>query len=401
MRIVILGAGYGGLRTALDAGRRLGAAPDVTIRLIDKHDYHQFRTELHRTAAGTSAIEEARLPLAQVLAGVPGVRPIRGEVKEIEPGNATVSLADGRKLGYDRLVLALGSDPEYFAIPGLQEHGLTLRSINSARVIRDHIEEMLSRAVDESDPAEQERLFTIVVGGGGLTGVEFATELADRLPELGRRFGFSPGRTRLILIEALPDILRGFDRKLIQAARRRLKRKGIALSLAAQIVAVYADRVEIEGGRIIPTRTFIWTGGVRGNSVVEASLETRARGRAVVDRYLRAVEHPEVYAIGDCALALNPRTGQPVAPTAQNAIHQARLVALNLAAEYRGRPLRPYLGKDFGVVASLGKGYGVANLDGFGIRGVPAAALKDLVALHYLYSIGGPRLLWRRLVTRR
>lgn len=401
MRIVILGAGYGGLRTALDAGWRLGAEPDVTIRLVDKHDYHQFRTELHRTAAGTSTIEEARLPLAQILAGVPGVRPIKGEVKEIQPEKYAVSLVDGRRLGYDRLVVALGSDPEYFAIPGLPEHGLTLRSINSARVIREHIQAMLSRAVGESDPGEQERLFTIVVGGGGLTGVEFATELADRLPELGRRLGFAPGRARLILIEALPDILRGFDRRLIQAARRHLKRKGIALLLAAKIAAVYPDRVEIEGGHIIPTRSFIWTGGVRGNGVVEASLETKARGRAVVDQYLRAAGHPEVYVIGDCALALNPRTGQPVAPTAQNAIHQGRLVARNLAAEYRGRPLRPYEAKNFGVVASLGRGYGLAHLDGFGMRGGPAAMLKDLVALHYLYSIGGARMLWRRLVVRR
>ncbi|HEX6970718.1 MAG TPA: NAD(P)/FAD-dependent oxidoreductase [Limnochordia bacterium] len=396
MRILILGAGYGGVRVALDLARRLGTEPDVTVQLVDKHDYHQFRTELHRAAAGTSSVEEARLPLKQIFSGLPLVETIRAEVVEIRPDAATVAVADGRLLSYDRLVVALGSDPEYFSIPGLEAHALTLRSLNSARVIREHIERLFAPRAAGSDGRARPGRYTIVVGGGGLTGVEFASELADRLPRLAKRQGLAPGRVRLILIEAQPEILSGFDHRLIIAARRHLSRKGIALELGVKITAVHADRVELEDGRVIPTATFIWTGGVRGNHIVEASLPSKARGRAAVDAFLRVVGHPTIYAIGDCALALHPRSGQPVAPTAQNAIHQGRLVARNLAAEYHGRPLRGYDAKSFGVVASLGRGYGVAEVGKISLLGVPAAVLKDLVALHYIYSLGGARLVWRR-----
>ncbi len=396
MDIVILGAGYGGLRAALDLDERLGDEPDVTLTLVDKHDYHQFRTELHRVAAGTSTFERVRIPLAELLRET-AVQTVKGEVTAIDVADHRVSLRDGRQLPFDRLVVALGGEPEYFNIPGVAEFGLTLRSLNSARVIRQHVEETIRRAAAINDPRERAPYLTIVIGGGGLTGVELATELADRCPRLVKEAGLPAGELRLLVVEAAPDILAGFDPRLVEIARRRMHDRGIEVRLGTPIQAVERGAVVLAGGERIPTHTFIWSGGVRGNRVVEAALTTKARGRAVVNAYLQSVDSPDVFCIGDCALALNPRTQQPVAPTAQNAIAQGRVAARNLCALYHGEPLIPYTAQNFGVVASLGRGFGLAHLDGYGLAGLGAAVLKDLVTWKYLFSIGGTRFLWRGL----
>lgn len=399
MRILILGAGYGGLRAALDLHRRVGRRPHTHITLVNKHDYHQFRTELHKTAAGTVEAELVRIPLRAILAGT-SIHFVKGVVEAIRPRARRVDLASGESLAYHRLVVALGSDPEYFDIPGLREHALTIQTLNSAQRIRQHIEMNLETASRIADPEERRPYLTVVVGGGGLTGVEFVAELADRLPRLVRRRGIPEEELRLITIEAASEILAGFDRHLVEKAQRLLARRGIELRLNTKIRSVRPDRVELEGQPPIYTRNFIWAGGVRGNAVVEAAFTSNSRGRALVNEYLQSVDFPDVYIIGDCALALHPETGQPVAPTAQNAIAQGRLVARNIAAELAGRPLERYRATNYGMVASLGRNAAIASIGGIPVTGIPAVMLKDLVTLRYVWSIGGPGLLFRRILPR-
>lgn len=399
LHTLILGGGYGGLRAALDLNRLSSRGPKTKITLVNKHDYHQFRTELHRTAAGTASPDSIRIPLQSILHGS-SVEFVKSEVVEINPQQRFVRLKFDQQITYDRLVVALGSRPEYFKIPGLKEYGLPIQSLNSADRIRRHIEAQIAKAADFDDPIARRPYLTIAVGGGGLTGIEFVAELAERLPRVMRRHDLPPEELRLITIEASPDILQGFDRRLVETAQRQLAERGVELWLNTRIVALHADSVEFDGADPLQTKSFIWTGGVRGNEVVEAAFTTKARGRAVVNEFLQSVDTPDVYIIGDCALAIHPKTGHPVAPTAQNAIAQGRLVARNIVAELTSQPLKPYRAQSFGLVASLGRGSAVADIAGYPLIGIPAVLLKDLITLKYIWSIGGPGLLFRRLVPR-
>src|SRR5690625_463024 len=287
--------------------------------MVNQTDYHHFRTELHRTAAGTTSPNSVRIPLQSILHGT-AVEFVKGEVVAIDPKHREVKLASNQTLEYDRLIVALGSRPEFFNIPGLKDYALPIQSLNSADRIRRHVEEQIAEAAKMDVPVARQPYLTVAVGGGGLTGIEFVAELSERLPRIMRRHDLPPEELRLITIEASPDILQGFDRRLVQTAQNQLAERGVQLWLNTRIVVLHADRVELDGAAPLRTRSIIWTGGVRGSEVVEAALTTNARGRAVVNEFLQSVDAPDIYVVGDCALALHPETGHPVAPTAQNAI---------------------------------------------------------------------------------
>ncbi|HLT58517.1 MAG: NAD(P)/FAD-dependent oxidoreductase [Limnochordales bacterium] len=402
MKIRVLGAGYAGVRAALDLNRRLGRRP-ARISLINRDKHHELITELHRPAAGTTDRRTVAIPLEDIFSGT-GVEVIYGTVTDIQVAARQVVLDRRRVLQYDRLVVALGSEPEFFSIPGLKEHSLTLSSLNSAEVIRQHIDAMFAHAATLTDPDQRRPYLTVVVAGGGFTGVEFAGQLADRVPALARRHGVPREEVRLITVEAAPDLLPGFDEPLIDAAVDVLVRKGVRLMLGVPIVAVEPGAVALEDGTRIAARTIVWSGGVRANRLVERCFTTRSRGRAVVNEYLQSVDDPRVYIIGDAALALDPKSGQPVPPTAQHAVQQGRLAARNLWAEVTGRPLKPYTPATAGVVATVGHGVGLARIGPFKLAGRFPAVIKDVNTWRYLYSLGGPGLLlkvwWRQLPLR-
>lgn len=391
MRIVVLGAGYGGLRAALDLDHWLGDRPAVDIVLVDQHPYHQLVTELHKPAAGTAAAERLAIPLRDVLRGTK-VRFVKRRVLDILPEEKAVRFEGGVAMRWHRLIVALGSAPEYFDVAGVAEHALTIRSINSARTIRTHVEEMFRRGAAAEGEEERRACFTVVVAGGGFTGVETAGELADGLPHLAREAGVPADTVRIVTVEAFPELLQGFSPRLVEEAAKALQAKGVELILGVLIEEVTGDGVALADGRRIAARTVIWTGGVRGSPLVERRFPSGLRGRAVVDRYLRSPAYPEVYLIGDCALALDPATERPVAPTAQHAIEQGRVAARNVWAEYTGRPLRPFRPARKGMVVSVGQGVGVARLGRFDVAGVAPAVLKDAITWRYVYSLGGWRL---------
>ena len=399
MQIRVLGAGYAGVRAALDLDWRFRRR-DVRISLINRDDHHELITELHRPAAGKTRLHALAIPLRDIFAGT-RVELVRGTVTDIRLDQSQVVLDAHRVLHFDRLVVALGSEPEYFSIPGLPEHSLTLSSLNGAAVLRQHIEAMFAQAAQLPTVAERRPFLTVVVAGGGFTGVEFAGELADTLPLLARRHRVPRDEVRVITVEAAPDILPGFDEPLIDAAVEMLLRKGVHLMLGVPISAVEPGAVVLRDGTRIAARTIVWSGGVRANRLVERCFTTRSRGRALVNEYLQSVDDPRVYVVGDAALAINPKTGQPVPPTAQHAVQQGRIAARNLWAQTAGRPLRPYRPTTVGVVATVGHGVGLARIGPFKLAGRFPAVLKDINTWRYIYSLGGPRLvlkvLWRQL----
>ncbi|WP_438434177.1 NAD(P)/FAD-dependent oxidoreductase [Gorillibacterium sp. sgz500922] len=381
-RIVILGAGYGGVVTAIRLQKHLNYN-EADVTLVNKHEYHYITTHLHMPAAGTDKPENARVDISKLIDEFK-IDFVKSTVAQIRPQDKKVILEDST-LSYDYLVIALGGEPETFGIPGLKEHALSIRSLNSVRYIREHIEFQFAKFKQE--PQRKDYL-TFVVGGAGFTGIEFLGELADRLPKLCREFDVDPSLVQIINVEAAPTALPGFDPELVEYATNALKEKGVVFRLATAIKECTEDGVILASGETIKAGTVVWTGGVRGNKLLEdAGFETM-RGRVVVDSYLRTKEYDHVYVLGDCSIVLNEQ-GKPYPPTAQISIQQAEVCAHNLIATIRNSPLKEFAYHNRGTVASLGKGNAVGVVGKYKMKGYKAAMMKKVIDVRYLYIIGG------------
>jgi len=388
-KIVILGAGYSGIMTALRLQKELNYN-EADVTLVNKHDYHYFTTQLHMTAAGTDNPENNRVSILKLIDEFK-IDFVKSTVVQIRPQDRRVILEDGT-LSYDYLVIALGGESETFGIPGLAEYALTIRSINSTRLIREHIEYQFARFKREPHRTD---LLTIVVGGAGFTGIEFVGELADRVPELCRQFDVDPSLVKIINIEAAPTVLPGFDPELVEYGMRVLERKGVTFRIGTPIRECTPDGVVVGDGEEIKAATVIWTGGVRGNRLIEeAGIET-ARGRVKVDEYLRAPGYDNIFVVGDCSLVFNDE-GKPYPPTAQIAVQQGVNCAQNLVACIRNQALKPFRYQHKGTLASLGKGEAIGVAFGRKYRGRTAAWMKKANDLRYLFVLGGIMLVLRK-----
>jgi len=388
-KIVILGAGYGGILTALRLQKELNYN-EADVTLVNKHDYHYITTHLHMPAAGTDNPENARVSISKLIDEFK-IDFVKSTVVQIRPQDKKVILEDGT-LSYDYLVIGVGGEPETFGIPGLLEHAMNIRSINSVRLIREHIEYQFARY--KREPHRTDYL-TFVVGGAGFTGIEFIGELADRIPVLCRQFDVDPQLVKIYNIEAAPTALPGFDPELVEYAMNVLTKKGVTFRIGTPIKECTENGVIVGEGEEIRSKTVIWTGGIRGNRLIEdAGFETM-RGRVKVDEFLRAPGHENIYIVGDNSLMFNPE-GRPYPPTAQIAMQQGVVCAHNLVASIRNQPLKSFAFNNKGVVASLGKGEAIGIAFGKKYKGGTAAWLKKLIDLRYLYIIGGIPLVLRK-----
>jgi len=397
-QVVILGAGYAGLRTALRLERLIKQDPEWRILLIDKFDRHQLKTELHEVAAGRTSLEGASVQISKIL-GNKNIDFVHAEAVNIDFAQRIVTTTRG-KIRYDQLVIALGSETEFFGISGMSKHAFTLTSTEDAEHIRTHIRNMFAQAKDEKDDVKRSAMLRIVVGGGGFTGVELATELIDYMSRLSKEFQIPPNEPELIVVEASENVLPGFDLELVKLAQQVMKSMGITLKLKTACIAADADSIRLKNGEKIPARTLIWTGGVRANDIVaESGLRYGPRSRVVVNPYLESVDHPGVYVIGDNALVIDPVTNRPIAPTAQLALQQAEVAAINIFAEITETKKVRYVAKVAGQFVSLGDRNAVGWVGKFKVTGFLAWFLKRLTLLRYLFSVGGLRLIVTRLVS--
>ncbi|RTE09455.1 NAD(P)/FAD-dependent oxidoreductase [Paenibacillus whitsoniae] len=391
-KVVILGAGYGGLVTAIRLQKKMrGRELDVT--LVNKHDYHYITTHLHMPAAGTDHHDHARVAIADLI----DPRKIhfrKSTVLEIRPEHKEVVLEDGI-LSYDYLVVGLGSETETFGIPGMREYAMSIKSINSVRFIRQHIEYMFAKS--KVYPKRKDYL-TFVVGGAGFTGTEFVGELADRVPVLCRTYDVDPADVRIINIEASPSPLPpGLPVDLVEYGMEVMRRKGVQYRLSTVIKACTEEGVVLGSGELIRAGTIIWSGGVRGNALLqEAGFEVQ-RGRVKVDSCLRSYQYPNVWVTGDCAIVMSPE-GTPYPATAQIAVQMGTNAARNILQTVRGKELRPFVYDYKGTVASLGRGEAVGLLKVRKVKGRFAAFLKKCIDTRYLFLIGGLPLVWKKVI---
>ncbi|MBV9328644.1 MAG: NAD(P)/FAD-dependent oxidoreductase [Chloroflexi bacterium] len=365
--VVIAGAGYAGLHVALRLSTSHGWP---TIRLIDRHLYHQIVTELPRVAAGLRSAEAVRVSLDEHLAK--GIQYVETEVTGFDLAGHRVVTASG-PVDYERLVVALGSVPNDYGIPGLTQHALNLYSSADAEHVWHAVQATVQAAAAEADLQRRARLMTILIGGAGPTGVEMAGELAEALPKLARADNVDVAFEHVTLVEAGPAILPGFSPSVVDQAGRILRDLHVTVLTGSAIAEAVDGGFKLKNGEMLSGGLIIWTGGLRAPDVITQYDFALARtGRIQVDAYLRATGHPEVFVAGDVAAVADPVTGRLLAPLAQTALSEAETVVHK------------------GIVVSVGPSSGVAEVGGRTIHGSLVHALKDLIEWEYRASIKHP-----------
>ncbi|TBL76633.1 NAD(P)/FAD-dependent oxidoreductase [Paenibacillus thalictri] len=384
-QILILGGGYGGLLSALTA-RKYFSIADAAITVVNRFPTHQIITELHRLAAGSIAEKAVSLPLDKLLRDK-GVNLVIDTVEQIKPDEKKVVLQSGVTYSYDALVVALGSETAFFGIPGLQEYSFILKSVNDANRIRAHVEACLDAYKVSKNKADA----TIVVGGGGLTGIELVGEFADKLPELCRSKGIDFNDISLYCVEAAPSVLMGFPQELIDRAVSSLSKRGVEFITNVAITEMTKTAVTLKDGRTIETNTLVWTGGVQGNSVVaNCGIEVN-RGRASVTETLQSTSHPDVFLAGDSAVVIPSEGARPYPPTAQLAWQMGETVGHNMFAYFNNAPMDSFTPVFSGTLGSLGRKDAIGMIGGkqTQLKGAPATFMKEASNVRYLSHIQG------------
>ncbi|MBT2261618.1 NAD(P)/FAD-dependent oxidoreductase [Bacillus safensis] len=393
-KIVVLGAGYGGLMTVTRLTKQLGTN-DADITLVNKHNYHYETTWLHEASAGTLHHDRCRYQIKDVI-NSSRVNFVQATVESIDKEAKKVVTSEG-ELSYDYLVVALGAVPETFGIAGLKEYAFSISNINSARQLREHIE--LQFATYNTDAEKRPERLTIVVGGAGFTGIEFLGELGNRVPELCKEYDIDQKDVRIICVEAAPTALPGFDPELIDYAMNYLQGKGVEFKIGTAIKECTPEGIIVgkdDDTEEIKAATVVWAAGVRGNPIVEEAGFENMRGRVKVSPDLRVPENDDVFIIGDCSLIINEEINRPYPPTAQIAMQQGETVAKNLAALVKGGSLESFKPDIKGTVASLGEHDAVGVAFGKKLQGTKASAMKKIIDNRSLFMVGGPGLVLKK-----
>ncbi len=402
-KIVILGAGFGGLRTALILAKYLKSAnleKKFRLILVDRNDYHTYTPMLYEIATTDKATADyaglksvAVFPIEDALRDLPVVF-LKDEVEALDIAEKRcVFLRLNGRLDFDYLVLALGSETNYFNIPGLKEKSLSFKSLIDALRIRDHIWNAAS--------VRERKELRVVVGGAGPAGVELAAEimcLACQMEKTGALCNIKSS-----VIEGGQSILPGFPPKIVEAAAKRLKNLNIELITGNVIESVEDGAVILKNKRAVPFDVLIWTGGTKAPAITTASrdsLKIDPRGRIEVMKELACLPtNPSlnvlknVYAIGDI-ICFYDENNRPIPAVAKAAIKQADIVAANIiasvGAEAFGRTeVKPgvYRPKAHSYIIPLGGKYAIAKAGPFVVKGIPAWVAKGLVELGYLCAV--------------
>ncbi len=349
--IVIIGAGYGGITSALRLERSLKNNIHYQIHLIDKNPYHTIKTQLHEAAVRNEVVT---IPIHKILRKK-NIQFHLGEVKSIDTQNKLIQI-DDKFLSFQFLVIAVGSKTNYYNIEGLKEYSFPLQSLDDADNIYSSISKNCALASSETDPSKRQDLLRFAIGGGGLTGVEFAGELAEHTLNCASNFNINKTELEIIIIEAADRLVPAMDIGISERIKSKLINKGVKILTGVKILKRTEDEIFLSDNTSIKTKNLIWTGGVRVSDLLKrGGLKTSSIGRLIVDRYLQSEEYKNIFAIGDSANAIDPVTQRPVPAAAQFALQQGRIAAKNITAEIYGRKKEEYTPKVLGEVVSLGK----------------------------------------------
>jgi NADH:ubiquinone reductase (H+-translocating) len=370
-RIVVLGAGFGGLYAAMRMANAFWDDPTTEVLLIDRQNYHLFTPMLTLVAGSAVEPRHVAFPVRRLLRDH-HMNFRRAVVTGIDLDQHLVKTESG-EVSYDRLVIALGSVANFFGMDDIGKYGFAFKTANDAIDIRNHIVDCFEQASITQDRALRQELLTFVIVGGGPTGVELAASLHDfihhTLIEEYPNLSFER-EVRILLFEMASRVLPNLEDELARVAARMLRRKSVDLRMNTAISAVSERSVTTKSGEVIPTRTLVWVAGVQANPVVAGLALEKGRGGAmVVDECLRVPNHTGVYALGDNAAYTDPETGKLLPADAKVAIQQAISVGDNVTRELRGEEPVPFKYRRFGDMISLGTNAAVANVLGVKLTG--------------------------------
>jgi NADH:ubiquinone reductase (H+-translocating) len=380
-RVVIVGAGFGGLTLA----RRLADAP-VDVVLVDRRNHHLFQPLLYQIATASLEPADVAYPVRGVLAKLPNATFRLATVTGVDWNARRLETDEGEPIDFDHLVIAAGAETSTFGIPGVDEHAFGLKSLADGLRVRDHLLREVERAEGRTESVDEGAL-TVAVCGAGPTGVELAGATAELFRHvLSRDFPeLDLGRARVVLAEMEDAVLPGSPPEQQEYVAEQLRARGVELRLGEPVSEIRDRGLELADGTVIPAGTIVWTAGVRANPLVETlGLEQGPGGRLVVDATLAVPGKPGVWAIGDIAAVAD----DPHPQLAPVAIQGAKHVAAEIRRRTTGEAPRPFSYLDKGTMTTIGRSDAIADLPlGITLKGTPAW-LAWLV-LHLVTLVGG------------
>lgn len=379
--VVIVGAGFGGLRAA----KALARAP-VRVVLIDRNNYHLFQPLLYQVAmAGLEPSSIAR-PVRRILRGQKNLEFRMAEVTGVDRGARVVHTSAG-DVAYDYLVLASGGRTNYFGIESVARNALGLKGLADAVAIRNHVLSCFEQAVLEPDLERRRSLLTFLVVGGGPTGVEMAGALSEliRLVLSRDTKALNIQDTRILLLEAGQRLLAGMRPRFSPVTAEMLWKKHVEVRFGTSVEGFDGERARIAGGEVIPTRTLIWAAGVEAVPLAPMlGVKPLRQGRVAVDASLHLPGDDRVFVLGDAAYL--EAVGQPLPMLAPVAIQMAVSAAANIRRQLAGESARPFEYRDPGTLATIGRNAAVADIRGIAFQGFPAWVVWLVV--HIIQLIG-------------
>ena len=384
-KIVILGGGFAGVECTRQLESKFGNDPDIELVMVSEDNFLLFTPMLPQVASGMIETRHIVLPIRTICKKT---KFYEGRIKNIDPFGKLVNLwgtGDKRSISihYDFLVVALGSETNFFGMADVEKNAYTMKTLNDAVVLRNRIIDMLEQAENETNPILRKSFLNFVVAGGGFAGIETAGELMDLILDARKHYPtIHKDDLKVVVIEALPMILPGFNEKLAEFAKQKLIERGIDIKLQTAITSFDGNEVTtksidqnpkdpVDESKIdsIRTKTLIWTAGVTPVNTIKRSMLKTDRGKVIINDYLEVEGFPGVFAIGDCALFLNPETKRPFPPTAQIAEAQAKTAAKNLTALIKNSEKEKFEYHSKGQMAIIGKRSGIATFLGMNISG--------------------------------
>jgi len=383
--IVILGGGFGGIVAALRVGkglRQVGLTEKYGVTVIDRNERQAYTPVLYEHAAAPKDEKEPNnitLDIARLLKGLP-VDFMKGEVAEIDLMNGDVHLKTGGEIKAEFAIIALGSEVNYFGIPGMAEHATPLKTFADAERIRAALQGLLA----------QNKTPRVVIGGAGPNGIELAGQIKHLHPQCD-----------ITIVEAMPEILPGFAPRMVKLARKRLTRLGIKIAVNSKIASVETNAIKLGEGADVPFDLMVWTGGVKAPDLV-SKLPLRAeRGKPVAEFGMGCVPqtpdlklYPMVYVIGDSVCFYDSKTGKPMPTVAPVAIEQAEVVAHNVLEEIKKAEqpaytvmTKNYSAQEYPYVIPIGGHWAAAKIGPVFMTGYPGWIFKRFVELDYLITV--------------
>jgi len=382
---MILGGGFAGVECARQLESEFGNNSEIELVMISEDNFLLFTPMLPQVASGMIETRHIVLPIRTICQKT---KFYEGRIKNIDPFGKLINLwgtGDKRSVSihYDFLVVALGSETNFFGMADVEKNAYTMKTLNDAVVLRNRIIDMLEQAENETNPILRKSFLNFVVAGGGFAGIETAGELMDLILDARKHYpNIHKDDLKVIVIEALPMILPGFNEKLAKFAKQKLIERGIDIKLQTAITSFDGNEVttklldqnpkdSVDESKVdsIITKTLIWTAGVTPVNTIKRSMLKTDRGKVIINDYLEVQDFPGVFAIGDCALFLNPETKRPYPPTAQIAEAQAKTAAKNLTALIKNSEKEKFEYHSKGQMAIIGKRSGIATFLGMNISG--------------------------------